>query len=57
LTKLPDYPWGELATPVIDVGGGIGSFEGNLLSVPKNKELSFTILDIEQTVEHAKKVG
>jgi len=55
--KLLDYPWEKLATPVIDVGGGIGSFEGNLLSVPKNKELSFTILDIEQTVEHAKKVS
>jgi len=55
--KLLDYPWEKLATPVIDIGGGIGSFEAMLFSIPKNKELSFTIFDIEKTVEHAKKVS
>jgi len=45
-----------LKCPIIDIGGGIGSFESAILSVPQNKDLNFTIFDIEKTVEHAKKV-
>ncbi|KAH9487380.1 O-methyltransferase gedA [Psilocybe cubensis] len=51
-----DYSWEKLATPIIDIGGGIGSFEGVVLSAPKNRDLTFKIFDIEKTVEHAKKV-
>jgi hypothetical protein len=55
--SIPDYPWKTLASPIIDIGGGIGSFEAMLLSIAKNKKLSFTIFDIEKTVEHAKTVS
>ncbi|KNZ78092.1 O-demethylpuromycin-O-methyltransferase [Termitomyces sp. J132] len=50
-----DYPWAMLKSPIIDIGGGIGSLEVMLLSVSKNKDLSFIIFDLEKTVEDAKK--
>ncbi|KAG5730173.1 O-demethylpuromycin-O-methyltransferase [Termitomyces sp. T112] len=50
-----DYPWETLKSPIIDVGGGIGSLQVMLLSVPKNKDLSFIIFDLEKTIENAKK--
>ncbi|KAG6860475.1 hypothetical protein C0995_010766 [Termitomyces sp. Mi166 len=50
-----DYPWETLKSPIIDIGGGIGSLQVMLLSVPKNKDLSFVIFDLEKTVENAKK--
>ncbi|KAJ7583558.1 S-adenosyl-L-methionine-dependent methyltransferase [Mycena floridula] len=51
-----DFPWHELPNPIVDIGGGIGSFEEMLLAVPQNRQLSFCILDIETTIDHAKKV-
>ncbi|KAG6856819.1 hypothetical protein H0H87_000291 [Tephrocybe sp. NHM501043] len=50
-----DYPWNQLASPVVDVGGGIGSLEIVLLQQKENAALSFKIFDIPTTVEHAKK--
>ncbi|KAF8057596.1 S-adenosyl-L-methionine-dependent methyltransferase [Lyophyllum atratum] len=50
-----DYSWETLKSPIVDVGGGIGSLQVMLFSVPKNKELSFVIFDLEKTVDHAKK--
>lgn len=51
-----DYPWETLKSPIVDIGGGIGSLQVMLLSVSKNENLSFIILDLEKTVDHAKKV-
>ncbi|KXN83501.1 (RS)-norcoclaurine 6-O-methyltransferase [Leucoagaricus sp. SymC.cos] len=57
LTEIADYLWENLATPIVDVGGRVGSFEEMLFSVPKNEELRFIIFDIETTIDNAKKVG
>jgi len=56
LHESVDFPWHGLKCPIIDIGGGIGSFESAILLVPQNKDLNFMIFDIEKTVEHAKKV-
>jgi len=53
--EITDYPWEEQATPIIDIGGGMGSFEEMLLSVPKNNKLTFTIFDIDQTIHNTRK--
>ncbi|KAG6811266.1 hypothetical protein H0H92_008259 [Tricholoma furcatifolium] len=50
-----DYPWNQLASPVVDVGGGIGSLELALLKREENAALNFTIFDIPATIENAKK--
>jgi len=55
LIKITDYPWEEQATPIIDIGGGMGSFEEMLLSIPKNNKLTFTIFDIDKTIENTRK--
>lgn len=54
-----DYPWEEYATPIVDIGGGMGSLEEMLLSVLQNKELTFTIFDIniEKTIDNSTKAG
>jgi len=54
-TKITDYLWEEQATPIIDIGGGMGSFEEMLLSVPKNNKLTFTIFDIDKTIDNTRK--
>ena len=56
LTSIRDYPWNKLVSPVVDVGGGIGSLEMMLLKDEKNASLRFVIFDIPETIENAKKV-
>ena len=51
-----DFMWETLASLIVNIGGGIGSFKVMLLSIAKNKELSFTIFDIKKTIEHARTV-
>jgi hypothetical protein len=53
---MPDYAWNVLPSPIIDVGGGIGSLEMLLLQDSANHNLSFTIFDIPKTAENAKQV-
>ncbi|KAL9709214.1 hypothetical protein Ac2012v2_007568 [Leucoagaricus gongylophorus] len=52
-----DYPWEEYATLIVDIGGGMGSLEEMPLSVLQNKELTFTIfdIDIEKTIDNSTK--
>jgi hypothetical protein len=56
LSPWADFPWNTLDSPIIDIGGGIGSIEMSLLKDPRNHSLKFTIFDIPKTIEHAKKV-
>jgi hypothetical protein len=51
-----DYAWSELASPSVDIGGGIGSLEMELVKEKENSNLSFTIFDIPKTIENSKKV-
>jgi hypothetical protein len=43
-------------SPIVDCGGGIGALEMAILKEEKNLGLEFTIFDIPETVENAKKV-
>jgi hypothetical protein len=52
---VDDYEWSKLPSPIIDVGGGIGSLEMVLLSQPKNRHLTFTLFDLPKTMENAQK--
>ncbi|EPQ59774.1 S-adenosyl-L-methionine-dependent methyltransferase [Gloeophyllum trabeum ATCC 11539] len=51
-----DYPWSTLTSPIIDVGGGIGSLELALLEDQRNIHLKFVIFDIPNTTENAAKL-
>ncbi|KAH8079791.1 S-adenosyl-L-methionine-dependent methyltransferase [Cristinia sonorae] len=53
---ITDFPWAELSSPVVDVGGGIGSLELALTKAGANGNVEFTIFDIPETIENAKKV-
>ncbi|KAF9446750.1 S-adenosyl-L-methionine-dependent methyltransferase [Macrolepiota fuliginosa MF-IS2] len=51
-----DYEWSKLTSPIVDIGGGIGSLE---LALAKNRpqdQFQFVIFDIPETTENAKKV-
>ncbi|EIN08722.1 S-adenosyl-L-methionine-dependent methyltransferase [Punctularia strigosozonata HHB-11173 SS5] len=50
-----DYAWNALKSPIVDCGGGIGALEMAILKDEKNLNLEFTIFDIPQTVENAKR--
>lgn len=52
-----DYPWHNLTSPIVDCGGGIGTMERNLLSIPSNSHLRFKLFDLPSTIENAKKVS
>ncbi|KAG5643503.1 hypothetical protein DXG03_000744 [Asterophora parasitica] len=52
---VTDYAWNQLVSPVVDVGGGIGSLELAVLKEEQNAALRFTIFDIPKTIENAKK--
>ncbi|KAG6847786.1 hypothetical protein H0H93_006002 [Arthromyces matolae] len=52
---VADYPWNQLNSPIVDVGGGIGSLELVLLKQEENSSLNFRIFDIPATIENAKK--
>jgi hypothetical protein len=51
-----DFPWNTLRSPIVDVGGGIGSLEIMLFKQPENKNLKFIVFDIPKTIENAHKV-
>ncbi|TCD62094.1 hypothetical protein EIP91_007494 [Steccherinum ochraceum] len=52
---ISDFPWASLASPVVDVGGGIGSLELALTKAGANGDVKFTIFDIPETIGNAKK--
>jgi hypothetical protein len=54
--RLVDYPWDGLSTPIVDVGGGIGTLEMEILKEKRSNHLDFILFDIPQTIENAKKV-
>ena len=56
LPHPPDFSWASLASPVVDVGGGIGSLELALTKTGTNGNVKFTIFDIPETIENGKKV-
>ncbi|KAG6831663.1 hypothetical protein H0H87_004449 [Tephrocybe sp. NHM501043] len=41
-----DYAWDSLKSPIVDIGGGIGSLPTMVLAVPKNKDLAFILFDL-----------
>ena len=45
-----------LPTPIVDIGGGIGTLEMGILKRKRTSHLNFTLFDIPQTIENAKKV-
>jgi len=51
-----DYQWNLLASPVIDVGGGVGSLELSLAKYERYNHLEFVIFDIPKTIAQAEKV-
>jgi len=51
-----EYSWSKLLSPIVDVGGGIGSLELALFEHSQNASLQFTIFDIPGTIEDAKKL-
>jgi hypothetical protein len=54
--QLVDYPWDGLSTPIVDIGGGIGTLEMEILKEKRSSHLDFILFDIPQTIENAKKV-
>ncbi|KAJ7186459.1 S-adenosyl-L-methionine-dependent methyltransferase, partial [Mycena filopes] len=50
-----DYEWSALQSPIIDCGGGIGALEMAILKEESNRGLAFTLFDIPETIENAKK--
>ncbi|THH29959.1 hypothetical protein EUX98_g4226 [Antrodiella citrinella] len=52
---ITDFPWATLASPVVDVGGGIGSLELALTKTGTNGNVNFTIFDIPETIANAQK--
>lgn len=47
------YSWSSLQSPVVDVGGGIGSLEMKLVQQPANKDVEFIIFDTPKTIAAA----
>jgi hypothetical protein len=45
-----------LSTPIVDIGGGIGTLEMGILEEKRSSHLDFILFDIPQTMENAKKV-
>ncbi|KAJ7141986.1 S-adenosyl-L-methionine-dependent methyltransferase [Mycena filopes] len=52
-----DYEWSALQSPIVDCGGGIGALEMAILKSESNRALAFTLFDIPETIENAKKAG
>jgi hypothetical protein len=46
-----------LSTPIVDIGGGIGTLEMGILKEERSSNLDFILFDIPQTIENAKKVN
>lgn len=51
-----DYDWSALTSPIVDVGGGIGSLELALVKSRPQDQFQFVLFDIPKTIENAKKV-
>ncbi|KAF9445422.1 S-adenosyl-L-methionine-dependent methyltransferase [Macrolepiota fuliginosa MF-IS2] len=51
-----DYDWSSLVSPIVDVGGGIGSLEMILLRNRPQDHAQFIIFDLAETIENAKEV-
>ncbi|XP_006459129.1 hypothetical protein AGABI2DRAFT_134649 [Agaricus bisporus var. bisporus H97] len=51
-----DYDWSALESPIIDVGGGIGSLEMIILRNLPQERFQFVVFDKPGTVEQGKKV-
>jgi len=56
LISFIDYSWKALASPIVDVGGGIGTLELEILRQPEMEQHEFIIFDLPNTVENAEKV-
>lgn len=54
---ITDYDWPALESPIIDVGGGIGSLELALVKECPESPFQFVIFDISETIVNAKKVS
>ena len=54
--SVADFNWPALASPVVDVGGGIGALEMALMKAYPETAPEFVIFDIPQTSANAKKV-
>jgi hypothetical protein len=54
---MKDYDWSSLPSPVVDIGGGIGSLELALVKSLPETSFQFLLFDIPETIENAKKVG
>ena len=52
-----DFDWQALESPVVDVGGGIGSLEMALTKAYPNTGPNFVIFDIQKTIGNAKEVS
>jgi hypothetical protein len=46
-----------LSTPIVDIGGGIGTLEMGILEEKRSSHLDFILFDIPQTIENAKNVN
>jgi hypothetical protein len=51
-----DYPWKELTSPIVDIGGGIGTLEMAILQYECNNHLKFVLFDLPETMANARKV-
>lgn len=51
-----DYNWSGLTSPIVDVGGGIGSLELALVKNRPQDNFQFMLFDIPETIENARKV-
>ncbi|KIP03658.1 hypothetical protein PHLGIDRAFT_130017 [Phlebiopsis gigantea 11061_1 CR5-6] len=53
---VDDFDWPALASPVVDVGGGIGALEMALMKAYPDTAPEFVIFDIPQTSANAQKI-
>ncbi|KAI0823437.1 S-adenosyl-L-methionine-dependent methyltransferase [Trametes gibbosa] len=51
-----DFDWPSLPSPVIDIGGGIGTLELALLKVYPESTTRFTVVDLAETIKSAETV-
>lgn len=57
LCPITDYDWPALESPIIDIGGGIGSLELALAKECSESPFQFVIFDIPETIVNAKKAS
>lgn len=54
--QTAEYPWHRLLSPVVDIGGGIGTLEMSILKDERNNHLKFVLFDIPETIDNARMV-